>query len=108
MINSHLLYRLSYRGTTARMLLIKKEKSTPCGDFAMAVIQHVQRLSCGRGFSRDSGSSRRGLLLQCWGRSIGVVAPPRGEAVGFAVFWRMLRGGAPLLQLFDADKNAGS
>jgi hypothetical protein len=27
------------------MLLIKKEKSTPCGDFAMAVIQHVQRLS---------------------------------------------------------------
>ncbi len=28
MINSHLLYRLSYRGTTARMLLIKKEKST--------------------------------------------------------------------------------
>ena len=32
MINSHLLYRLSYRGTTARMLLIKKEKSTLCGD----------------------------------------------------------------------------
>ncbi len=28
MINSHLLYRLSYRGTTTRMLLIKKEKST--------------------------------------------------------------------------------
>lgn len=32
MINSHLLYRLSYRGTTARMLLIKKEKSTLVGD----------------------------------------------------------------------------
>ena len=31
MINSHLLYRLSYRGTTARMLLIKKEKSTLYG-----------------------------------------------------------------------------
>ena len=31
MINSHLLYRLSYRGTTARMLLIKKGKSTLCG-----------------------------------------------------------------------------
>jgi hypothetical protein len=31
------------------MLLIKKEKSTLCDDFAMAVIQHVQRLSCGRG-----------------------------------------------------------
>ena len=28
MINSHLLYRLSYRGTVVRMLLIKKEKST--------------------------------------------------------------------------------
>jgi hypothetical protein len=28
MINSHLLYRLSYRGTTARMLLIQKRKST--------------------------------------------------------------------------------
>ena len=29
MINSHLLYRLSYRGTTVRILLIAKEKSTP-------------------------------------------------------------------------------
>ena len=27
MINSHLLYRLSYRGTTVRMLLIQKGKS---------------------------------------------------------------------------------
>ncbi len=27
MINSHLLYRLSYRGTTVRILLIKKGKS---------------------------------------------------------------------------------
>ena len=31
MINSHLLYRLSYRGTVARMLLIKKGKSTLFG-----------------------------------------------------------------------------
>jgi hypothetical protein len=90
------------------MLLIKKEKSTLCGDFAMVVIQPAQCLSCGRGFSRDSGGSRRGPLLQCWGRSIRVGAPPRGEAVDFAVFWRMLRGAAPLLQLFDAYKNAGS
>ncbi len=29
MINSHLLYRLSYRGTTGRILLIKKGKSSP-------------------------------------------------------------------------------
>ena len=29
MINSHLLYRLSYRGTTVRILLFAKEKSTP-------------------------------------------------------------------------------
>ena len=28
MINSHLLYRLSYRGTTGRILLIKKGKSS--------------------------------------------------------------------------------
>ena len=28
MINSHLLYRLSYRGTTVRILLFGKEKST--------------------------------------------------------------------------------
>ena len=28
MINSHLLYRLSYRGTTVRILLIRKEKSS--------------------------------------------------------------------------------
>jgi hypothetical protein len=28
MINSHLLYRLSYRGTTVRILLFAKEKST--------------------------------------------------------------------------------
>ena len=31
MINSHLLYRLSYRGTAVRILLIKKGKSTPAG-----------------------------------------------------------------------------
>gem|GEM_PF-2180710 len=30
MINSHLLYRLSYRGTTVRILLFAKEKSTLC------------------------------------------------------------------------------
>ena len=29
MINSHLLYRLSYRGTTTRILLIKKESQAP-------------------------------------------------------------------------------
>ena len=30
MINSHLLYRLSYRGTTTRILLITKGKSSIC------------------------------------------------------------------------------
>ena len=39
MINSHLLYRLSYRGTTARMLLIKKEKSTLQRDIYMVRIR---------------------------------------------------------------------
>ena len=29
MINSHLLYRLSYRGTAVRILLFTKGKSTP-------------------------------------------------------------------------------
>ncbi len=30
MINSHLLYRLSYRGTTVRILLIQNTKSSIC------------------------------------------------------------------------------
>ena len=33
MINSHLLYRLSYRGTAVRILLIKKGKSSSMRDF---------------------------------------------------------------------------
>ncbi|VXB86560.1 hypothetical protein PSEUDO8O_20069 [Pseudomonas sp. 8O] len=65
MINSHLLYRLSYRGTTARMLLIKKEKSTLCRDIYVVRIRGVQRWCRGRGFSRDSsGGSRLKPLLQ--------------------------------------------
>ncbi|CAE6916091.1 conserved protein of unknown function [Ectopseudomonas oleovorans] len=38
MINSHLLYRLSYRGTTVRMLLIKKGKSTLCSGFGFTAM----------------------------------------------------------------------
>ena len=33
MINSHLLYRLSYRGTTVRILLIQKGKSSLTSPF---------------------------------------------------------------------------
>ena len=33
MINSHLLYRLSYRGTAVRILLIRKGKSILYADF---------------------------------------------------------------------------
>ena len=43
MINSHLLYRLSYRGTTTRMLLIKKEKSTfwmACCSAEVSLVRH--------------------------------------------------------------------
>ncbi len=36
MINSHLLYRLSYRGITVRILLIRKGKSS-ISDFPLAV-----------------------------------------------------------------------
>jgi hypothetical protein len=44
MINSHLLYRLSYRGTTARMLLIKKEKSILCRNIYVVGIRGVQHV----------------------------------------------------------------
>src|SRR5690606_430707 len=65
MINSHLLYRLSYRGTTARMLLIKKEKSILCRDIYVVGIRGVQQWRRRRGFSRDSsGGSRLKPLLQ--------------------------------------------
>ena len=98
MINSHLLYRLSYRGTTARMLLIKKEKSTLYRDFCLSGIRQIRRRYCGRGFSRDSSGgsrlkrnaaqSRQGQ--RCLG--IGVGAPPRDEALAFAVLCRTIRG----------------
>ena len=91
MINSHLLYRLSYRGTTARMLLIKKEKSTLCRDFCLSGIRQIRRRYRGRGFSRDrSGRSRlkRNAAQLFRGRrclGIGVGATLRGEAFAFAL-----------------------
>ena len=72
MINSHLLYRLSYRGTTVRMLLIQKGKS---------ILLKAKR--------RCGGRLRSGVLLQLKGldhlsygarNSIEIVAVQRCDA----------------------------
>ena len=73
MINSHLLYRLSYRGTTVRMLLIQKGKS---------ILLSAKR--------RCGGRLRSGVLLELTGfldhlsygacNSIEVVAVQRCDA----------------------------
>ncbi len=97
MINSHLLYRLSYRGTTARMLLIKKEKSTLHRDIYVVRIRVFSDGVVGGALAAMAASPARfaaGRRSYRLGGTCGVCvgAPPRVEALAFAVLCRTIRG----------------
>ena len=63
MINSHLLYQLSYRGTTVRILLIQNGKSTLC-----------RSLKCNffRSFIILAGAAEFWPVTHCWKEKNGI------------------------------------